>query len=117
MLTEVLPDNILKIKVSEKLKESDFTALAPQTDAMIREYGHIRLLIDATAFNGWSDMEAARKHFAFVRDHQKKIERVALIAGHAWQHWIAGMASVFVHPDIKVFDNGRQAEAEEWLRR
>ncbi len=42
--------------------------------------------------------------------------KIALIALHLWQHLIAGAASVFVHPIIKVFDQYKAAEAENWLR-
>jgi len=117
LLSELLDDAILKIKISGKLEEEDFTRIAPQVDELITTHGSIKLLLDATAFNGWADMQAARKHFTFVRDHQRKIKRIALIAGYAWQHWVAGIVSAFVHPDIKVFDSGKQMEAEAWLRR
>jgi hypothetical protein len=47
-------------------------------------------------------MQATKRHFTFVRNHQAKIARIALIAGHMWQHWVTGVAGVFVHPYIKV---------------
>jgi hypothetical protein len=115
IVMEASTDNILKFKVSAKLEESDFARIAPQVEEMIKSHGSIRLLIDATAFDGWSDMQAAKKHFIFVRNHQAKIARIALIAGHMWQHWVAGVAGVFVHPDIKIFDIGQLTEAETWL--
>lgn len=118
MLTIEAPtDTILKIKVSGKLEDNDFNQIAPQVNHAIQSHGNLRLLIDVTAFDGWSDMQAAKNHFAFVRDHQKKIDRIALIAGHMWQHWIAGIAGVFVHPDIKVFDKDQLTQAEGWLRK
>lgn len=110
-----LEGNILQVKISGLLSEADFPALAAQVDPIFRKTGSVRLLADATEFAGWADMDAAAKHFRFVRDHEKKVERIALIAGHAWQHWLAGMASAFVHPEIKVFNAPEAAEAQSWL--
>jgi len=108
-------DNTLKLRVSGKLDEGDFQKIGAEVDQLIRMRGQVKLLIDATDFTGWASMHAASKHFAFVRDHHKKIEKIALIAGHEWQHWIAGMAGVFVHPELKVFDKDELAAAESWL--
>ena len=114
---ESLQDDTLRITLSGKLEESDFAKAAAQLDPRIRTMGKIRLLIDATGFEGWADRHAAGKHFGFVRDRQKNIERIALIAAHEWQHWIAGIVSVFVHPEVKVFDPGQQPQAESWLKK
>jgi hypothetical protein len=53
--TEIISDNILRITAPEKLKADDFRQIAPQVDSMISRYGKIRLLIDASGFNGWED--------------------------------------------------------------
>ena len=51
----------------------------------------------------------------FVKDHQAKAERIAVIAPHEWQHWLIGFARVFLHPEVKAFDKGQEAEARSWL--
>jgi hypothetical protein len=112
---ENIQGNTIRLRVSGKLEESDFRELSARVDPILRAQGQVRLLIDATAFDGWADRHAAAKHFTFVREHQKKVERIAIVAGHDWQHWIAGIAGVFVHPEIKVFDKGEAAQAESWL--
>lgn len=112
---EPLSDHVLKITVTGKLEPLDFQQATPQIDRMIRAQGTLRLLVDATAFDGWASIDAARTHFAFVRDHHRKIERIALIAGHEWQHWLAEMASMFAHPEIRVFDAGEADQAQRWL--
>lgn len=116
LVSETLADDVLKVKVTDRLEESDFARITPLVERMIEEHGKIKLLIDATTFSGWMDMRAVSRHFAFVRAYQMKIERVALIAGYAWQHWIANTARIFVHPDIKVFDREEMAEAQAWLQ-
>lgn len=112
---ENISANIVKVTVTETLEADDFLELAPKADAFIRKYGKIRLLLDATEFNGWENTAAFEKHMGFVKAHQKSVERGALIAGHAWQHWVAGIFKAFVHPEIRVFDKNEADAALRWI--
>jgi hypothetical protein len=113
--TEVISTNVLKIIVPEKLKAEDFRKIAPQVDALISQHSKIRLLIDASGFNGWENIAAFENHAGFVKNHQQKIDRIAVITGHEWQHWLIGTARIFVHPKIKAFDKGNENEALKWI--
>jgi hypothetical protein len=113
--TEVIAPNALKIVAPERLKANDFRRLAPQVESIINQYGNIRLLIDATRLEGWNDISALEAHAMFVRDHQAKAERIAVIAPHEWQHWLIGAVKVFLHPEVRAFERGQEAEALRWL--
>ena len=112
---EALSPDTLKITPPTKLKADDFAAIAPQIDELIRQQGQIRLLIDATALHGWENSEALEKHVLFVKDHQSKVRRIAVIAGHDWQRWIAAAVNIFVHPQIKAFGIDQETAARQWL--
>jgi type II secretory pathway component PulK len=114
--TEIISANTLRIVVPEKLKADDFLQIAPQIDSLIAQQGKIRLLVDASGFNGWENIEAFEKHAGFIKTHQQKVERIAVIAGHEWQHWVIGAVRVFVHPQVKAYDKGHESEALQWLR-
>jgi hypothetical protein len=86
--TEIISDNILRITAPEKLKADDFRQIAPQVESMISRYGKIRLLIDASGFSGWED-----NHAGFVKNHQQKVDRIAVTVAHNWQHWLIGAVS------------------------
>ncbi len=73
-------------------------------------------MVDASRFEGWDNFDAAEQHFGFVKGHHEKVERLAIVAGHMWQHWLAALARVFVHPHIKVFDKNQVGEARKWLK-
>ncbi len=60
-------------------------------------------------------MTAFEQHMGFVKTHHQKVERVALIAGHAWQHWVAGTIKLFVHPEIRIYDKTQETEARQWI--
>jgi hypothetical protein len=112
---ETLAANALKITVPEQLKAEDFLQIAPQIDSVISEHGKIKLLIDASGFHGWENLSAFEKHVGFVKDHQEKVERIAVIAGHEWQHWLIGTIRMFVHPEIRAYNASDAAEALRWL--
>lgn len=112
---ENISGNILKVTPPEKLQVDDFARIAPQVDAFVGQYGKVKLLIDATKFGGWENLQAFENHMGFVKGHHRKVEAIAILAGHDWQHWVAGTASLFLHPAIKVFDKSQEGEAREWL--
>lgn len=115
--TEILSANVLKIIAPEKLKADDFRQIAPQVDTLISQYGKIRLLIDASGFDGWENIAAFESHAGFVKDHQQKIERIAVIAGHEWQHWLIGAVRIFLHPEVRAFNTSHESEARQWITR
>ena len=113
--TEIISGNALRIVAPEKLKAGDFGQIAPQIDALISQHGQIRLLIDASGFNGWESIAAFENHAGFVKNHQHKVERIAVIAAHDWQHWLIGTFRIFVHPTVRAFDKSQETEALQWL--
>jgi len=76
-----------------KLKADDFRQIAPQVVSMISRYGKIRLLIDASGFNGWEDIAAFGNHAGFVKRHQQKVDRIAVIVARDWQRWLIAAVS------------------------
>jgi hypothetical protein len=113
--TEFISPNALKIVPSGKVMADDFRQLAPQVEPIIRQNGRIRLLIDASEFDGWENFAAFETHANFIKDHQKSVERLALIAGHNWQHWLVDVIRMFLHPEARAFDKSHEGEAYQWI--
>jgi hypothetical protein len=113
--TEPILANALKITVPEKLKADDFQQLAPQVDSLIQQQGKIRLLIDASNFGGWENIGAFERHISFVKNHHQRVERIAVITGHDWQHWVIGTIRLFVHPEVRTYDKGDESKALQWI--
>jgi hypothetical protein len=112
--TEVIAANVLKIVVPVKLKAEDFRQIAPQVDYLINQQGKIRLLIDASGFNGWENIAAFENHAGFIKTHQQKVERIAVIVAHDWQRWLVGAVRMFLHPEVKAYDKQQESEALRW---
>lgn len=112
---EVIAPGVLKIVAPEKLSAGDFAELAPKVESILAHEGKIRLLIDATQLEGWDNIAAMEQHAGFVKDHQQKVERIAVIARYDWQHWLVGAVKVFLHPEIRVFDKSDADQALRWI--
>jgi len=104
---EPISARALKITVPEKVKADDFQQLASQIYPLSRQQGKIRLLIDASNFSGWENIAAFERHIGFVKNHHRKVERISVIAGHDWQHWVIRTIRLFVHPEVRVYDKGQ----------
>jgi hypothetical protein len=114
---ELIAAHVFKIVAPETLKSDDFAALAATVDPLLATQGKIRLLIDASHLEGWDNLQALERHAGFVKTHQNKVEKVAVIVRHDWQHWLVGAVRVFVHPEIKAFGPGDAEAAQLWLMR
>lgn len=112
---EPISASAMKVVPSDKLTVADFRLLGPQIDALIDRSGRIRLLIDATQFGGWENFKAFEIHTGFVKTHQMYVERLAVITGHAWQHWLVDTLRMFLHPEAKAFERGQEGEAMQWI--
>jgi hypothetical protein len=113
--TEMISATALRIVASRKLKADDFSQLATQVDSLILQHGPIRLLIDASKCEGWENISALETHAGFIKNHQQKVERIAVIVAHEWQHWLVGVVRMFVHPEVRAYGEREASEAQQWL--
>jgi hypothetical protein len=111
----LLAPNILKIVAPTRLSTDDFEEMRLLVEPIIKEFGSIRLLIDASALEGWDNMAAFEKHMGFVKTHQQKVDRVAVIAPHEWQHWLVGTVRIFLHPQVHAFAPDQADAALRWI--
>ena len=112
---EVISGNALKITAPKKLYADDFQQIAPKVDSFISQLGKIRLLIDVSNFNGWSNAAALLSHIRFVKDHHQKVERIAVVGARNWQHWVIGVVRMILHPEVRAYDRSQQSEALRWI--
>jgi len=111
----LLAPNILKIVAPTRLSADDFEEMRLLVEPIVKQFGSIRLLIDASALEGWDSMAAFEKHAGFVKSHQQKVERVAVIAPHEWQHWLVATVRVLLHPQVHAFNTDQAAAALRWI--
>ena len=108
--------SILHVKPHGPLEKGDFERLAKTVDPFINETGGLAgLIIETPKFPGWKNFGAMVKHFKFVRDHHKKIRKIAVVTDSALGDAAEHIASHFVSAKIKHFQPENLSEAKAWI--
>ena len=98
------------------MEASDFQAIARVVDPHIAENGTLKgLLVEAPSFPGWDSFAAFLEHMKFVRDHHRRIERVAAVTDSEFLKIAPRIARHFADPEIRVFGSSERAHALAWL--
>src|SRR6187200_3508465 len=110
-------DGILVIRPQGSLEATDFQKIAAEVDPYIEANGKLHgLMIDAEAFPGWKDFAALVAHLRFVRDHHRKIEKVAVVSDSTFLSVAPKIAAHFVRADLRHFPQLQRDAALAWLR-
>ena len=114
---ELLPEEgILVVRPQGKLTKEDFAALTKEADAYIEARGGLKgLMIVLGAFPGWEDFEGFASHVRFVRDHHRKISRVAVVSDSTLLAFAPKLANHFVSAEVRPFDGAERAAALAWI--
>jgi hypothetical protein len=115
---ELLKDvGVLVVEPKSALTAEDFRAISRAVDPYILENGKLTgLLIEASSFPGWESFGALVGHIKFVRDHHRKIDRVAAVTNSTILTIAPKIAEHFAHPEFRVFRSGDRASALVWLQ-
>jgi hypothetical protein len=73
------------------------------------------LIIHTKSFPGWDSFAALLSHFRFVKEHHKKVSRVALSTDSALGTFAETVASHFVSAQIKLFSYLEFEQARNWV--
>lgn len=107
---------VLVVEPQGAIEAGDFDRVARTIDPYIAEHGSLAgLLIEAPSFPGWESFAAVIEHFKFVRDHHRKIGRVAAVTDDSFLKVAPRIAAHFAHPQIEVFGAAEKARALAWL--
>ena len=114
---ELLPDTgILIITPQGALSADDFREVAAVADPYIADKGQLTgLMIRAASFPGWDSFASLIEHLKFVRDHHRKIARVAAVTDSGFIKVARAVARHFAQPDIRQFPHDQEVRALAWL--
>lgn len=107
---------IVTIIPSASLSKADFSILASKVDPYIEEAGKLNgLLIQVESFPGWEDFAALISHLKFVREHHKKIDKVATVSDSGIVSIMPKIVDHFVGAKVKYFPYKNLDEAISWV--
>lgn len=107
--------NLLHIRATGRLAQSDRESLIPQLEAWIAEHGSTCCRIELAAFSGIEI--GAFSHEAPLDIHRgKDIQRCAIIGQQAWNRCMLRVArSLFPEAEVRYFDMAHSSKAVGWL--
>ncbi len=109
-------NHIALLEPDGALSESDFNSAAGKVDAMIEEFGRLNgIIVHAKSFPGWDSFAALVSHMRFIRDHHKKLARVALVTDSIAAHIAEVFATHFVMAETKIFSYEDMDAATQWV--
>jgi hypothetical protein len=108
--------SILHVRPTSALQPEDFARLARAVDPHIEATGGLAgLIVEAPGFPGWDSLGAMAAHFRFVRDHHRRIRKVAVVTDAVLGDLAEKLASHFVAATIRHFPAGRLEDARRWI--
>lgn len=100
------------------LSESDFESAAKVIDPFIEKTGQLQgLIIYTESFPGWNSFAALSSHLRFVKEHHKKISRVAFATDSMVGNIAEAIAGHFVNAEIQLFSYRELEQARNWVAR
>jgi len=107
---------ILHMQPRSALQKEDFAKLAKVVDPHIEKTGGLAgIIVEAPKFPGWDSFAALAAHLRFVRDHHRRVRKIALVTDSALGNVAERLASHFVAAQIKHFPAGQLEAARRWI--
>ena len=72
-------------------------------------------MICAKAFPGWESFGALVSHLRFVKDHHRKIDRIAAVTDSEFLKIMPHIAKHFVSAEIRQFPSDERTQALAWI--
>jgi hypothetical protein len=111
------PEGIVVMTPKAPLSKEDFSGLSAAVDAYLSDHASIRgVLIHAESFPGWESFAGFVAHMRFVRDHHKKVGRVALVTDSALADMAKAVAGHFAAAEFRHFPYAEKDKALDWLK-
>jgi hypothetical protein len=112
----LLPESgVIVVEVTQALRAQDFDALAFTADAWIEAHGELQgLVIHTREFPGWENLGSFLRHVRFIRDHHRKVKRVALASDTKLASLAPMIAEHFVQAEVKSFEYDERERAIAW---
>lgn len=112
----LLPERgVLVLEPKGKLRIEDFDAVAATVDAWLETNRVLQgVVVHVPSFPGWESVGSFLRHVTFVRDHHRRIRRVAIAADGTVAEFVAGSVGHFVEAEVRRFPHAAFEAALDW---
>lgn len=106
---------LLVLEPRDELEAGDFERLAAAVDPWLAAGNTLSgIAVIAEEFPGWDDFAAFSAHLGFVREHHRKVRRVALVSDSRFLAALPRLAGLFVHAELRQFPMQEREPALAW---
>lgn len=118
---------MLKIEIDEncgiamlqpdgELSEQDFITAAEVIDPYIERTGGLTgLLIHVQSFPGWESFSSLIAHLNFIKEHHRRVSRIAFATDSPIGLFAENIATHFVNAEIRHFEFSELEDARKWI--
>ncbi|MEZ5461257.1 STAS/SEC14 domain-containing protein [Dokdonella sp.] len=108
-------DNILTMKISGKLSETELSAVQGRAVLLIRQHGAVRILVLGEDFQGWEN-KGDWGDLWFQAENDQYISRMAIVGERKWEELSLVFTAKGMRPfPIEYFAPSEEALARAWL--
>ena len=106
---------ILVLEPQSPLRQEDFEAVSATVDPWLEANGTLRgVVIRARTFPGWENAAGLLTHLRFVRDHHRKVRRIAIVTDMLVADLAQKVATHFTLAEVKHFPYAQMEQALTW---
>jgi hypothetical protein len=106
---------VLVVEPTQPLRAEDFDALAATVDPWIEGQGRLRgIVVHTRGFPGWENVGGFLRHLRFIRDHHRRVGRIAVAADGRLADIAPAVADSFVEAEVKRFPYDQLDAAISW---
>ena len=106
--------NLVAVRAEGRLTDADYKTFLPTLEAVIKEHGKARLLVDMTLFEDW-DLHAAWDDVVFEIKHWRDLERIAVISASEHADWASRAADFLTGEQTRFFEPDESDAAWKWI--
>ena len=110
-------EGIAILEPDGELSESDFKTAAKTIDPYIEKVGKLNgLVLHTRSFPGWESFSSFVTHIKFVKEHHKKVSRIAVVTDSFIGNLAESITSHFINAEIKHFAFSELEAAKKWIQ-
>ncbi len=107
---------VLIVKPLEPLSSEDFMVISREADGYIESHGGLNgLMLCFEKFPGWKNIKGLCSHIRFVREHHRKIKKVAFVTNSKIVKLVISIVKYFVNPEARYFRYHQEKSAMNWI--
>ncbi|GAA3183480.1 MULTISPECIES: STAS/SEC14 domain-containing protein [Streptomyces] len=106
---------VLVVEVAQPLRTQDFDALTRTVDTWLETHDELAgVVIHVRTFPGWENIGGLFRHVRFLRDHHRKVGKIALAADSKVAALVPQLANHFVRAEVRRFAHDELEDAVAW---